>query len=365
MARVLLLYFMRNSGHHSAARAIEAALQDLDASTRTLCVDPVEHCHPRLAKVISASFVTLMRRTPEVWDSIYDNHRVEGLARLLHDIVQEDKDKDFEDLLLRFLPDAVVCTQAYPFMLMSKIKQRLGLPAPLFGVLTDYCAHCFWANGNGATYIVPNQGAADRLISLGVAPQALRDYGIPVRREFALPGPRAAPQAGPRRVLVMGGSRGIGPKYQTVKWLDRSSADFTMDVVAGSNAILEHRLTSRRNKFVHPLRLRGVARHVADLMRRADLLVSKAGGMTCAEAMCAGLPMLIVHPLPGQEARNTEVLVRQGAALHVKHDRDVGGVAAAVLGSPGILASMRERALAMARPNAASRIAEEVLRVAR
>jgi len=125
-------------------------------------------------------------------------------------------------------------------------------------------------------------------------------------------------------VLVMGGSQGLGPTDRTVKWLDRATGDFTIEVVAGKQSGAG--AASRRR--VAPvsctrLRVHGLVKNVADRMHRADLMVSKAGGMTCAEALCAGLPMIIAHPLPGQEARNTEVLVQQGAAIHVQHDRDI------------------------------------------
>ena len=50
------------------------------------------------------------------------------------------------------------------------------------------------------------------------------------------------------------------------------------------------------------------------IMRRASLLIGKPGGLTSAEAMASGTPMLIIRPLPGQERGNTEMLVRNGAA---------------------------------------------------
>ena len=39
-------------------------------------------------------------------------------------------------------------------------------------------------------------------------------------------------------------------------------------------------------------------------MADADILLTKPGGITCTEGLCAGLPMLFVHPIPMQEVHN-------------------------------------------------------------
>jgi processive 1,2-diacylglycerol beta-glucosyltransferase len=132
-------------------------------------------------------------------------------------------------------------------------------------------------------------------------------------------------------------------------------------VVTGLNRGLGNRLAARRRDFQHPIRLRGLVKNVAPLMHKADLLISKAGGLTCAEAMCAGLPLLIVHPLPGQESGNTEELVAHGAALHLQRDRDVPTIVTMLLKNREILAMMRRRAADVAHPSAALHVAEEVL----
>ena len=96
-------------------------------------------------------------------------------------------------------------------------------------------------------------------------------------------------------------------------------------------------------------------------MHRASLLISKPGGLTSAEAMAVGLPMVLVRPLPGQERGNTEMLVRHGAAVHVPEDRDVAGVVTSLLANRELLQMMRERALDLGRPDAAMEVARRVL----
>jgi processive 1,2-diacylglycerol beta-glucosyltransferase len=96
-------------------------------------------------------------------------------------------------------------------------------------------------------------------------------------------------------------------------------------------------------------------------MTAADLLVTKPGGLTSAEALVCGLPMLLVYPIPGQETRNADYLLEHEAAVKVNHPRLVGYRAAELLADRGRLDRMRAAAGALARPGAAARIAADAL----
>jgi len=360
MARILLFYMMRNSGHHTAARAVEQAARLLDPRVETLCMDPLEYMHPHLNSAVISNIMFVLKRTPELWDAIYDSETLEKVVRLFQGTAQRGSES-LERTIEAFRPDAVVCTQAYPLGLICQMKKRCGYRFPVFGIVTDFRVHRFWANGNGVTYIVPDANGVKRLISLGIRREHIRDYGIPVAQEFSARPPHAVAQHGRTRILVMGGSRGMGPGFATVKSLDHSHGDFAIDVVAGTNRALGNRLAANRRDFRHPIRLRGLVKHMAPLMHKAHLLIGKAGGLTCAEAMSAGLPLLIVHPLPGQEWANTEEMVARGAALHIPRDPDVPSIVTMLLENPEIVAMMRERAIAHANPSSALQVAEEVL----
>jgi processive 1,2-diacylglycerol beta-glucosyltransferase len=305
--------------------------------------------------------MTTVRRTPELWEALYDNFWVEHLTRRLRQLIQQGKSESLRSLMAEFAPDAVVCTQAYPFAVMSSFAAREAAAIPIFGITTDFVPHRFWITGNGANthYVVPTETAAARLIWLGVEEDRIRVLGIPVPDLG-----RVVPARGPgkkMRVLMMGGGRGLGIRYRTVKRLDRCTGEFTIDVVCGSNRRLQRRLLRNRHRMAHPMRPRGYVRNVLELMARADLMITKAGGVTLAEAACVGVPLLLVRPLPGQERGNAEVMVHHGAALHVRNEYDVTRSVDILLRNHGILERMRRHALALARPDAAERTVQYVM----
>jgi len=103
----------------------------------------------------------------------------------------------------------------------------------------------------------------------------------------------------------------------------------------------------------------------------ADLVVGRAGAMTCAEVTAVGLPSILV-PYPyaadDHQRRNAEILVRAGAAEMILDAELTGARLAASLGrlleDPARRTAMAARAQALGRPDAAERVAGECLRIA-
>jgi processive 1,2-diacylglycerol beta-glucosyltransferase len=113
------------------------------------------------------------------------------------------------------------------------------------------------------------------------------------------------------------------------------------------------------------VRVLGYSADVPTLMAAADLLVTKAGGMTLAEAMASGLPMLLYGSLPGQERRNERFASRAGIALAARSPRELGRLLERALTEPEILEHLRERIRRVRRPDAAQRIVDIVLETSR
>jgi UDP-N-acetylglucosamine--N-acetylmuramyl-(pentapeptide) pyrophosphoryl-undecaprenol N-acetylglucosamine transferase len=106
---------------------------------------------------------------------------------------------------------------------------------------------------------------------------------------------------------------------------------------------------------------------MTEVYRAADLCVCRAGAMTVAELLAAGVPAILV-PLPGaprdHQTRNAEALVAAGAAILVpdaectpaRLETEVH----ALFADPGRLAGMGESAKALGHPDAAAQVAELV-----
>ena len=111
---------------------------------------------------------------------------------------------------------------------------------------------------------------------------------------------------------------------------------------------------------------------MADVWAACDVAVTRAGATTVAELCATGVPSVLVA-LPGapgdHQSANARILERAGAAV-VLSDATLSGAAlddvlSALLGDTARLAAMSSAARSLARPDAASRIAQVVLDHAR
>lgn len=349
MRRIMILYIGSNSGHHTAARAIEAAMHRVNPGVQTTCMDLLAHSHPRWNVVVTRTYLGIIRRTPEVWDALYDSRGIDAIARRIQRLVQIGDNPRFLRLMESFAPDAVVCTQAYPFAVVGAYARRRKIDMPIWGVLTDYRPHRFWVNDFEGRYVAPNASAAERLKHLGVPEDNIRIFGIPILPDFAESPPAHRPNGAIPQLLVTGGGRGMGPGAGALRALDRGQSSFRMTIVTGTNCSLHRRLENQQETFKHALRIVPFTRNMAFFMRRASILIGKPGGLTCAESMALGLPMLIVRPLPGQERGNADELVSHGAAIRLRKDRELPAISDMLLGHPELLRLMSVQARSIGR----------------
>jgi processive 1,2-diacylglycerol beta-glucosyltransferase len=159
----------------------------------------------------------------------------------------------------------------------------------------------------------------------------------------------------------VGAGTGGGGLDQTAARLLAMPGNFQLIAMAGRNAKLLGDLN--RLAQVHPGRLfpMGFTRTIERIMKAADLAITKPGGLTSSECLAMGLPMILVNPIPGQEERNADYLLENGAALKAYDAAGLEFRVKDLLANPRRLAALRENALALGKPKAAGAVLQRVL----
>lgn len=368
--RILFLYLTKHSGHYAAAVAVEQALRRLSPGVETRMMDSFSHANPLLSKVTLKAYLAVLKVAPEIWESMYDNPGFKKRTKKIRDLLNRGNSRKMEKILREFRPDVVVCTQAFACGVLASWKQVKNLQSPaLVGVLTDYVAHRYWAHDKVDLYLAPNEEPRNTLVEQGVDAARVKVHGIPVCKHYTAPVDKAAviKALGLRpdlpKVLVMGGSLGLGPMRAVVRHLDKLPQPFDLIMVAGKNKTLARRLSRKGSQLRHRATILGFAENVHELMDVADIVVTKPGGITTAEALIKQLPMIIINPIPGQEQKNTAFLLAHGVAVQAKRAPDVAQYVDEFLRNPARLQRMRAAARALGRPQAAEHAAEEILRL--
>ncbi|MBI4313570.1 MAG: hypothetical protein HY594_02015 [Candidatus Omnitrophica bacterium] len=367
MARVLLMYITEHSGHHRASLALEKALRLSDPNTEVLNIDAFGYFNPILSRIVDSTYMSVIKTKPEVWDYLYDNPEVAQRAQKYQTLLHRHNSPKLTRLLKRFQPTVIACTQAFPCSAVADYKETRDLDVPLYGVLTDFIPHSYWIHPKVSGYMVASDAARKRLIKFEVPPERIHHTGIPIDPVFdkAQSPSRIRQELGLSPdlpvVLVMGGGQGLGPIEEMVRGLDALPDSFHMVVVAGTNEKLKSRLDKRILGYKRRVSILGYVANVYELMSIASLIITKPGGLTTAEALSKGLPMVIVAPIPGQEAKNTEFLLQHHAAVQAAHWDDVPPLVAGLIRNAGSLADLKKSAEKLGRPRAALDIAQKLL----
>ena len=350
-----------------ASMAIEDGIRILDRNIETLNINYFRYTNPVLSRVIMKTYHGMLKRRPELWDYLYDNDSVKTKTLKFRNVLHKLNSAKLKKLIGWYKPDIIVCTQAFPCVAMAEYKRIQCENIPIVGVVTDYGVHSYWVDPAVDLYIVPTEDTKKRLLDLGVKDEKVKIIGIPVSPKFCMPLDRKRLRAkfgidnSKPVALLMGGSQGMISMDEIVMQLVKLPVDMHLLVVCGVNKKLFKRLNRIRKKHKVNMHLYGYINNIEELMSVSDFIITKPGGLTVTESLAKGLPMIIINPIPGQEAMNTEYLIRKNAALKAKDVNDLVRHVENLINNPESLKQLKQAALGLSRPTSALEIAEKVI----
>ena len=194
--------------------------------------------------------------------------------------------------------------------------------------------------------------------------------GNPVRAEIAELAPPEArdfDHAGPLRLLVLGGSQGARALNEAVPQAV-AALGTPVEILHQAG---ERMLDAARQAYADAGVAARVEPFIADMAAAyawADLVVCRAGALTLAELCAVGVGSVLV-PFPqavdDHQTRNAEFLVERGAAVLLPQSDQLAvrlrDVLAPLSADADKRLAMARAARALARPDAAQRVAEAVL----
>ena len=274
-----------------------------------------------------------------------------------------------EQRLAAFQPDAIVATQMVPAAIVSACKThtRRWAHVPLIGVLTDFGAHDYWAQPGIDLYCVPHETIAGPPLIEGAAATSQRIFvtGVPLMPAFAAPPDAAATRrqlgfaADERVVLVLGGGLGLGLD-DVVKTLLRDTKNCTIVVVTGKNDAARRRLQVAARAHGSRLHVHGWTEHMERYIVAADLVIGKPGGLTVAEVLACGRPLLVTRSLRGQESFNVRFLERARVGRYIA-EPELSECVTRLFADPAELRAMQQRAWCAGRRDGAAKIARRAV----
>lgn len=390
MSTILILHCSAGAGHRSVARAIDEALtrccesDEESASTppyrensavgvlsgetpHHLIADSLCFSGPPFRAMCSKGYEFFARHIRWACGMGYVLLDKPFSRSLLVRAVQKTSNLAVEGLagfLAENVVDVVCCTHFMPMTLIGDLRRKGLYDGRLHVCVTDYDIQGLWFEPEVDRYYVATAKGAARLAGWGIPKERISVTGIPVRHEFTTLAPppfRDEADIRPLRVLFSAGSLKNREALRLLREAASCGAPLDIIVVTGRTPSLRKALAAYTPPSHVRLELRGFEPHLERLMADADILLTKPGGITCTEGLCAGLPMLFVHPIPMQEVHNARILEQAGAGRSCFTPGSAGRALAELHKNRGRLAVMRAACLRLAHPEAAAVVGTNLL----
>jgi len=372
--KILVLSAAVGAGHLRAAEAVELALRELAPQDEIRNLDVLTLTNAMFRRVYGSAYIDLVNKLPHVLGYFYDmlDQPPSPYKRSdrLRQLVQRLNLGKFLDLLTSIEWDAVVNTHFLPAELIAGLKKQGKFAPPQLTVTTDFETHRLWSNEPCEHYFTATPEGAIYLGHWGVPREKISVTGIPIHPWFRAPLDRGECRAkhglaGDRPVVLqLAGGFGVGPIEKIFRAIQEIAAPLDLVVVTGKNEELRMRLKGLPTEPRHRVKILGFTAEMHEWMAAADVVVTKPGGLTSSEALASGLAMVIVNPIPGQESRNSDHLLEQGAAIKVNAVATLSYKLGSLLADPARLQKLQGNAKRLGRPEAAFDVAKKVLEFA-
>jgi processive 1,2-diacylglycerol beta-glucosyltransferase len=347
------------AGHLKAAEAIFNYFRSREPDQELVLVDVLEESDFLFGNFYKRSYSFMVNHCQWLWRFVFHITSQKNLqpaltkVRTLHNSLNTS---NFRQYLIQANPDVIISTHYLASNIACSLKKNGKISSKIVTVITDFGVHPFWVYDQTDWYAVASEASKKELSKLGISYDKIKVTGIPVdpkffggfnkidlRSKFGL-------DSWMFTVLVVTGSFGIGPIEAIV---DVLQGQVQILVVCAKNEKLFKRLSAKHYSGV---KVFGFVDNIDELMAVTDLIVTKPGGLSIAELLAMGLVPVFISAIPGQEAKNIEILSRYGIGEKASSASRVKEIVLDYLNSPQKLKIAKERIRQMRFPHAAEEI---------
>ena len=327
--KIIITHASAGAGHKRCAEAIYEYIKKHCPSADIQLIDVLSKSSAFFKLTYIWGYSFLVRYLVWLWGFFFWITEVKFLRSLSRNIalfVNRTSTTKFRKFLIEQNPDFIISTHFLPSEVASRLKREDKIKSKLITVITDFGVHPFWLNAETDQYVVASELTKKELVAKGVSAGKVEVFGIPIDQKFSQSFDRTVlcqklnlnPDS--FTVLIMTGSFGVGPLEEIAELLCK---DVQVLVVCAANKKLYSRL---KNKNLSNVAVFGYVDNTEELMAVSDIIITKPGGLSIAEALSMELVPIFISAIPGQEEGNVRVLGEYGIGIKPKTVADVKNI---------------------------------------
>lgn len=287
---ILILTGRFGFGHYSAALSIKEKILKDNPTYNVIILDFIEYIFPYISKIIYNGFNFLVNKCHTIYN-IFNRVAAKKSRTPLKMVII----KKIESLLNENKIDLIISVVPMSTQYISAYKRFFNNKIPLNTCITDVDVHEEWISDETDYYFVADNKTKDNLIKMNVLESKIIVSGIPVKEEFVI-----SKKTNKKNILIMGGGLGLIPKSGDLLEKLNNNKDINVTIIVGKNKKLYYKCL---NKYKN-IKVIGFTQEVYKYMDDADLIITKAGGITLFEAINSETPMFVINPFLTQEMGN-------------------------------------------------------------
>lgn len=367
---IAILTAKAGGGHVTAAQSLGEALE---GKAQVVFVNLLDEHAPFPLNRLSASYGPWVNYAPWTYQQVYRFLSSPWSVELLQGAAYRFVRNRVATVLEAVAADVVISVHPAQVAVPLRVLREISRRTPFITVVTDpVTPPIAWFAPDTDLCIVATEPARRVALECGLPTDRVRVIGLPVRRAFSTVRNQDKEalraqlniDASLRTILMTGGGAGIGKLLPLARAIaDRVTAGGVpaqLVINAGNNQELLKRLRARQ--WPLPVTVLGYVENMAEWMAASDLLVTKAGPGTLAEAACVGLPVIITEFIPGQEEGNVSWVTDSHAGIFAPEPAQVASLVVDLFQSDNTqLAFMADQARSIAHCDASEQIAQAAL----
>lgn len=327
--KIVILYASFGGGHKSTANSIKSILEK-DPKIEVQVLDYFEYFN-RLINHVSIKFYNNVASMPDIiFKKMYESTDAnEHFSNFITDLLKLTGIKLIK-YFNTFNPDIVISTHPFATIACSYLKKKNKFKFMLANILTDFEIHKFWFTSHKYVdlFFVSSEDMKESLITQGVYDKCIHVTGIPIREGFSKSYDKTTvynklelKKDLPTITFFCGGGQGIVSKdlFSFVDVAIKNLDKYNLILITGKNKKTYNKLNNMIDTYKNKnVCLFSFLENIPEVMSVSKYIISKPGGLTTSESLAAGVPMLIILPLPGQEIANVKYLEKHKAGLYLK-----------------------------------------------
>ena len=345
--KILILSAATGGGHLRASHAIEDYILRNSAGNNVTVVDALKSINTVLDKTVCDGYHFLATKTPKVFGQLYKKTNEESVLSSLVTRFSNVFSLKLMPVLEEQKADVIISTHPFATEMISYLKGKGLVKAPLICLMTDYGPHRAWIAPNVDAYIVSTEDMIPEMKEMGVDENKIYPFGIPVGDVFFNSGDKPSllkkfgMDTDKPTILIMAGSFGVSNIMKIYKRLVQVPTAFQIIVITGKNKKLFEAFTPVIEDSPKKTKLVFFTNEVENYMHASDLIITKPGGLTVSEALACNIPLAVFDAIPGQEEDNANFLLSHKMAVRLEKGADAGEIINSLIENNKKLEEMR------------------------